>query len=349
MAKIYTRERSTYWYALFKSPKGGKARRSTGIPAQEKLREQAQLKANQIELDAWNGWNPNQENAYDFEDLMLAYTKDRELGNADLNCINQLQCYFSGITLNSLGAKDINGYKQYRKKSNRKDGTVRRELAVFSAAINYARREWDWDIPNQVANRKPAESKGRVRWLTHKEARQLLAQAKKSAYSPHLADFVELALQTGMRKQEILGLEFSRIDLEKDVIYLNPEDQKNSQYSTIPMSKTAKQVVLRRTKVNAELFESSPYLFPSKTGHIKDVKRGFTYACQQVGILDFRIHDLRHTFASWLVQEGVSIYDVKHLLRHSSTAVTEKYSHLPPETTRKAVERLDTLLDTQHD
>ena len=146
MAKIYARERSTYWYALFKSPKGGKTRRSTGIPAQEKLKEQAQLKANQIELDAWNGWNPNQENAYDFEDLMLAYTKDRELGNADLNCINQLQCYFSGIILNSLGAKDINGYKQYRKKSNRKDGTVRRELAVFSAAINYARREWDWDI-----------------------------------------------------------------------------------------------------------------------------------------------------------------------------------------------------------
>ena len=349
MAKIYEREKSTYWYALFKSPKGGKTRRSTGIPAQGKLREQAQLKANQMELEAWRGWSPNHENAYDFEDLMLAYTKERELGNADLNCITQLQSYFSGIVLNSIGASEINGYKQYRKRSNRKDGTVRRELAVFSAAINYARREWDWDIPNQVANRKPAESKERIRWLTHGEAKRLLAQAKKSVYSPHLADFIELALQTGMRKQEILGLEFSRIDLEKNVIYLNPGDQKNGNYSTLPLSQTAKQVVLRRIKVNADAHDRSPYLFPSKNGHIKDVKKGFSFACKQVGIHDFRIHDLRHTFASWLVQEGVSIYDVKHLLRHSSTAVTEKYSHLPPETTRRAVERLDTLLDTPHD
>lgn len=346
MAKIYEREKSTYWYALFKSPKGGKARRSTGIPAQAKLREQAQLKANQMELDAWKGWSPSHENAYDFEDLMLAYTKERELGNADLNCITQLQGYFSGTVLNSLGAGEINGYKQYRKNCNRKDGTVRRELAVFSAAINYARREWDWDIPNQVANRKPAESKERIRWLTHREAKLLLAQAKKSVYSPHLADFIELALQTGMRKQEILGLEFSRIDLDKGVIYLNPGDQKNGHYSAVPLSQTAKQVVLRRIRANAEHFGQSPYLFPSKIGHIKDVKKGFSFACEKVGIRDFRVHDLRHTFASWLVQEGVSIYDVKHLLRHSSTAVTEKYSHLPPETTRKAVERLDTLLDT---
>ncbi|WP_246327552.1 site-specific integrase [Candidatus Competibacter phosphatis] len=76
-------------------------------------------------------------------------------------------------------------------------------------------------------------------------------------------------------------------------------------------------------------------------GGVKDVKRGFTHACQMAGIEDFRFHDLRHTFASWLMQAGAALVEVRDLLGHASIEMTERYAHLAPERLRGAVARLD--------
>ena len=73
---------------------------------------------------------------------------------------------------------------------------------------------------------------------------------------------------------------------------------------------------------------------------VATLQKGFDAACKRCGIDDFRIHDLRHTFASWLVMDGVSLYLVKDLLGHSSVAVTKRYAHLSPDQGRVAVQQL---------
>ena len=71
------------------------------------------------------------------------------------------------------------------------------------------------------------------------------------------------------------------------------------------------------------------------------VKRSFTTACRQANIENFRIHDMRHTCAAWLVTAGISLPEVRDLLGHASITMTEKYAHLAPDNVRRAVETLD--------
>ena len=87
--------------------------------------------------------------------------------------------------------------------------------------------------------------------------------------------------------------------------------------------------------------KASPWVFASGAGvRVATLQKGFDAACKRCGIDDFRIHDLRHTFASWLVMDGVSLYLVKDLLGHSSVAVTKRYAHLSPDQGRVAVQQL---------
>lgn len=88
----------------------------------------------------------------------------------------------------------------------------------------------------------------------------------------------------------------------------------------------------------------SPWFFASGAGQrIVGLQKGFRAVCERVGIDDFRIHDLRHTFASWLVVAGVSLYVVKDLLGRSSISVTERYAHLSSDRGRMAVQGLLTF------
>ncbi|MFC0696249.1 tyrosine-type recombinase/integrase [Paraburkholderia humisilvae] len=85
-------------------------------------------------------------------------------------------------------------------------------------------------------------------------------------------------------------------------------------------------------------------LFATEAGaHITTLQKGFEAACKRSGIDDFPIHDLRHTFASWLVMDGVSLYVVRDPFGHSSVTVTERYVHLSPDQGRVAVQRLIVL------
>jgi integrase len=158
----------------------------------------------------------------------------------------------------------------------------------------------------------------------------------------HLAAFIRLALHTGCRKAELLGLEWRRVDLQSCLIYLEAENTKTAKRRSVPLNREAREAMLERARFRAQHCPLSPWVFCHKDGtRILDVKRSFATACARVDITDFRIHDLRHTCAAWLVKEGVPLAEVRDLLGHATVQMTERYAHLAPDNIRAAVARLE--------
>jgi len=231
-----------------------------------------------------------------------------------------------------------------RRIEGKSNGTINREISILSAAINYAIKRWDWNIPNPATGLYLKTPEGRLRWLTTPEALTLLAAAKESQ-APHLYDFMVLALNTGMRRNEILGLECSRIDLEQKRIHLEGSQTKSGRRRIIPLNKSAIAAIQSRNTWNHKNGITSTRLFPQRNGQpVTQINTAFTNAIKKTGIQDFRLHDLRHTFASWLVGEGVSLPEVRDLLGHSSIKQTERYARLAPGRLHKAVSALDDFI-----
>lgn len=350
MAKLYTRTKSPYWWCSFKHPTGETKRISTRVPTG--LRKQAQLRASQLEVEVWEQWKQGtlETALYTFDQLMVDWIEYTNPNSTDRYCIGRLTEFFSGTTLNDLSRKDIDAFKRWRRTCQWNGNpvsfsTIRRNLATFSSALNYARREWCWDIPNPVEGAKPKESKHRVRWLAPEEAHRLIAAAKMNNRAKWLPDFIELSLNTGMRKMELLGCSLDRVDLHNKCIHLRPQDQKNGQYGNVPLNGNAHKVIVRRLKFLAERYPKTHWLFPGKIGrgkqHMTEARKPFDGACEIAGIKDFRPHDMRHTFASWLVQRGVPLMEVKEAMRHASVKQTEKYAHLSNDVAKRVVEVLD--------
>ena len=201
-----------------------------------------------------------------------------------------------------------------------------------------------WDIPNPWGRQRLREPPGRARWLTHAEVAALLAAAeRRRARWPWIADFVRLCTYSGLRPGEALGLTWERVDLAAPSIRFEPGDQKSGRRSLVPVNEHARRALLDRARFRATWCPASPWVFCRRDGsRVADIKKGFAACCAEAGIEGAHPHDLRRTFGSWLVQQGVGIERVSALLRHSDVSVTARvYAHLRPSDLAAAAAILD--------
>ncbi|MEN9481631.1 MAG: hypothetical protein RLZZ298_3026 [Pseudomonadota bacterium] len=239
--------------------------------------------------------------------------------------------------------RQLSQHIETRRIQGKSNSTINREISILSASINYAIRRWGWNIQNPAAGLHLKTPEGRLRWLTRQEANTLLDAAEQSD-APHLYDFILIALNTGMRKTEILQLETHRIDQKEKRIHLEGTHTKNGKRRIIPLNETANAAISSRIRWNHENGITGPRLFLQRNGKpVVQISTAFTNAVRKTTIQDFRLHDLRHTFASWLISEGVTLAELRDLLGHSSIKQTERYAHLAPGRLHKAVAILDTM------
>jgi integrase len=153
---------------------------------------------------------------------------------------------------------------------------------------------------------------------------------------------VTLAVHTGMRKGEILGLEWERIDLSSARITLYRT--KSGKPRGIPINRDVYESLLA---VEPDPAKRTGLLFRKPDARAwGQIRRAFEGALAKAGIKDFRFHDLRHTAASHLVMRGATLRDVQEILGHADLKMTQRYAHLSPAHLRGAVERLEGLTAT---
>lgn len=281
-----------------------------------------------------------------FEEVVGAYLSARahtqQKSDRDRYSLKRLQPHFGGRKIRELKRVHVRQYVQQRLDEGVKISTVRRELRLFCAAINFVRLEFELDdMPNPVAKLGLASEEPRVRWLTRDEARRLIQEAENGSSRPHLACFIRLALNTGCRRGELLNLEWSRVDLEGRRFLLEARHTKARRRRSVPLNDDAIDTLKRLRAWQHRHVPGSPWVFGWRPGsRITTFKTSWTAALKRADIQDFRIHDLRHTFASWLVMQGEQLYVVRDLLGHASVTQTEIYAHLAPSQMASAVQRL---------
>jgi len=261
------------------------------------------------------------------------------------------------ILLSNIRFVDLETYRNHLrdsltvKQTIRKDASINRAMSclrhIFSKAV-----EWEMMEQNPFNKGKSLilkENNKRLRFLNEDEIPKLL-----DACPGYLRNIVECALNTDMRRGEILGLKW--IQIRNGFIYL--DKTKTNEARQIPVNDTLEALFKQIRKENGlkskHVFLYDGQVIEMKTGKIKmpkkakakpisEIKKAFTSALTRGEIKDFRFHDLRHTFASQLIIKGGTLKDVQELLDHKTMTMTLRYAHLTQEHKKKAVNLLNGL------
>ena len=270
-----------------------------------------------------------------FNDMMDRYLKERSITKApasrqrDEQCLAHLRDAFGPLTLAEITPKLLAAYKAKRRETA-KPATVNKELGLVRHGFNVAIREWEWcrDNPMQRVCMETVRNE-RDRWISSEEEGRLLANS-----APWLQDMIVFALNTGMRRGEILNLQWQAVDLIRQVLVVMRS--KNGEKRTVPLNSRLVELLRRKATMQAK----GSFVFSSAASTLVDARnltRSFRLAAKKAQLIDVRFHDLRHTFATRLAQAGVDLYKVQRLLGHKSAAMTQRYAHHSPESLREGV------------
>ncbi len=324
-----------WWIAI--SHQGKQIRRATGT-ANRKLAEAilAKVRVNIIE---GHFFETLEEGERTFEEMIERYIEEHISKKASRGSYvyfkKNLCSFFGKSLLAEITPKLIVRYKTSRYKNGAAASTINRELGVMKAAFNLAIKEWEWCRTNPVSKvAMEKEDNKRYRWLTKGEEERIFLFSL-----PWLREIILFALHTGMRRGEILSLTWKGVDLFRKTVTVF--HSKNGERRTIPVNQTVFDLLGSKAKVRQSKTELVFHSRAFTPINIDNLRRSFNLAIQRARIEDFHFHDLRHTFATRLVQSGVDIYKVQLLLGHKSPLMTQRYAHHYPESLRDGVKILD--------
>ena len=279
---------------------------------------------------------------YTFKELAEKYVQwmqgRHRSANSKIYLIRQLISQFGSLPLKRFNTLIAEQYQTELINRNLKPASVNKSISLLKAMVKKA---VDWSMIEEETLKHVRrvknlpENNRRLRYLSKNECQELV-----NSCDSHLRPIVITAINTGMRKGEILSLRWDNVDLKHGFILL--DITKNGERREIPINNTfgsTLQGITRRLDVPHVFFD------PESGKPYQNVKRSFASAIKRAKIQDFKFHDLRHTFASHLVMAGVDITTVKELLGHKDIKMTLRYAHLAPSHKVKAVDLLDSTIN----
>lgn len=297
-------------------------------------------------------------------------------GQATIDAIKAQFAEFNDKLLTEIHGFDVERFKARRLKAGIKPATVNRDLDRIRGALS---RAVDWGMlpahPLKAVKRTKGDDNSRVRYLSDSEEKRLRGalhkreaarresrerhnqwhQARGSAGHPqwpangftdHLAPMVLLALNTGLRRGELLGLTWGNVKLDAKLLTVAAGTAKSRKARHVPLNTEAVDV-LTRWKAQGS---GEGLVFPAPrrsaedgsagSGRMTHINTSWEGLVEEAKLIDFRFHDLRHDFASKLVMRGVDLNTVRELLGHADLKMTLRYAHLAPDRLAAAVEKL---------
>jgi integrase len=284
----------------------------------------------------------------------------------------RLRSDFADMLDSPLAAFDmlkIEGLRQKWRKAGMQPRSINRDIQRLQSVLARA-VEWGALERHPFKGLKPlkADKTGRVRFLTAEEAAALrkaletrekgLSEARarfnawrvargkpplperKGEFLDHLKPMVLVALNTGLRRGELLGLTWEAVNFPAKLLTVTAATAKSGHTRRVPLNHEAVET-LEAWRAKQKKPGAHGLVFPGRDGkRMTRIDTAWTSLMKLAGLKNFRLHDCRHHFASKLVQAGVDLYTVKELLGHSEITMTERYSHLAPDNLRAAVDKV---------
>lgn len=335
---IYRQQGSSIWWIDI-TLGGRRIRQSTGT--EDKLK--AQEYHDRLKAECWEQQRLGTKPRYTWREAVVRYLREAE-GKAslvnDLHALRWLDPYLGDKTLDQIDKATVQFIIEERRKpyvhvykSGQKRecqpgaDTVNRFLSTLRALLYKARDEWEW-IDKAPKIKALRGAKSRVRWITREEADKLIAELPE-----HLAAMAEFSLQTGLRRANVTHMEWSQVDLARKNAWVTGDKTKNRKALAVPLS--SKAVAILETWRG----KHPRWVFPKAGKPVQQTStKAWFEALQRAGIEDFCWHDLRHTWASWHVQNGTPLYVLQELGGWSSLKMVQRYAHLSGEHLRAWVE-----------
>lgn len=253
----------------------------------------------------------------------------------DICHIKTMKSFFKTKSMRAITVNDIEGYKAAREQTVA-EVTTNRSLSILKHLFSCA---CDWEMADRnparkVRNFKEDEFPER-RILEKQEIKRLLDYGQVSK-NKLLYPFLVVALNTGMRKTEILSLRWKYVDFPNSIISIPGEITKTKKPRTIPMNTMVIKTLANIKQVNEFVFASS-----RKKGRLKGIDLSFKTTCRKAGIEGVTVHALRHTCASVMINElNINVVQVQHILGHTRLDMTLRYIHLSDKPLREAIDKM---------
>jgi len=254
-----------------------------------------------------------------------------------------LRRYFADRRLSEITASDLEQFATVCAAGGKKSPSTTRKRLVMLGTIFKAARRWGVVETNPAFDlEKPSEPAHKTRYLAREEWELLRDHAE-----PWLRPILTVAVLTGARLKEVLGLRWENVDRGAGVLFIS-EDNKTAKPRGIPMSETVRAVL---DELPGGRFKRSGFVFVDGEGNDRAGARGRSRvskrtkaAARAAGFGDVSFHTLRHTAGSWMAQAGQSQVQIAKVLGHVTTATTDRYMHLGPAHLRGAVNALEAAM-----
>ena len=286
----------------------------------------------------------------DYWDLHLA---SRRTGEATQKRIKYTWSPFLDRDIQSITAKELANHRARRLSDGITAQTLNRDRTAVYTLFSFAHEHGLIEanpLMSKIMKPLEIEDDKRVRWLGQGDSQENYERGERERFMmalknqpPMIRTIVGLAMNTGLRRGEIFGLTWDRIDMKEKQLTVDAANAKTAKTRRAPLNKTALEFLRQWELHQGNVRYIGGLVFPSPvTGEkLIDIKRGWIKLVKEAEVIGFRFHDLRHDFASQLVKAKIPLYEVKELLGHSSIDLTERYAHLDDEQLLNAVEVLD--------
>ena len=324
---------NTWWIDI--SHNGQRIRISSGTT--EKIK--AQQLHDKLKAELWLKTKLGQSVDKNWKEGAIRWMKEQAHKKSirdDVRHLEWLKPYLEKLTLSQITRDVIDHITTEKLKTGVKNSSVNRMLEILRALLRRAERDWGWLEKAPIVRMLHSANK-RIRWITKEEAAQLLEKLPQ-----HLRDICQFALATGLRKANILTLEWLQVDLSRNHALVHADQSKTAKPIAVPLNESAIQVLQRRLGTHPK------YVFTYNKKPINECNtKVFRKALKDCKIVNFRWHDLRHTWASWHIQSGTSLQELQQLGGWSSFVMVLRYAHLSSEHLTNAARRIDDTILSQ--